>query len=158
MRTVYALLVLLIWLGLTGFTPFQVLLGGALSTALFAFLPTVPATRPRLLPLAKWPKLAANIFAFTWDFIKDLTLSNIAIAIDVWHPRPTYKPAIVEVPVSDLTPFEIYFIATRITLTPGTLSADVSADGRILYVHAMHPPEDATALRKPIEMLKDGLL
>lgn len=158
MRTFYICLIMLIWLGLTGFTLFQLLLGSLFASALFALLPSVPATRPRLLPFAKWPKLAANVFAFTWDFIKDLTLSNIDIATDVWHPRPTYKPAIVEVPVSDLTPFEIYFIATRITLTPGTLSADVSADGRILYVHAMHPPDDPTALRKPIDMLKDGLL
>ena len=41
-------------------------------------------------------------------------------------------------------------LAGTITLTPGTLSADLSRDGRSLLVHALHAP-DPDAVRDDIK-------
>ncbi len=44
----------------------------------------------------------------------------------------------------------ISLLAGTITMTPGTLTADVSADGRTLLVHALHAP-DPDAVRDEIK-------
>ncbi|MBI1291065.1 hypothetical protein GC173_07450 [bacterium] len=103
-------------------------------------------------------KFIRNLTLFLYDFVKDLVLSNIAVAKDVWAPRGAYRPLIVEVPTADLTPFETMVIANRITLTPGTLTADVADDHSFIVVHAMYDggPEQPAGLRRPIDMLKEG--
>ena len=45
--------------------------------------------------------------------------------------------------------FEITLLANLITLTPGTLSVDVSDDRSTLYIHAIHVP-DPDELREDI--------
>jgi multicomponent Na+:H+ antiporter subunit E len=52
-------------------------------------------------------------------------------------PAGRLRPAIVAVPLTLDRDAEIALLANLITLTPGTLSLDVSPDRRTLYVHAM---------------------
>ncbi|MGO8586911.1 Na+/H+ antiporter subunit E, partial [Rhizobium ruizarguesonis] len=47
------------------------------------------------------------------------------------------KPGIFAFPLTVTSDFEITLLANLITLTPGTLSFDVSTDRRTLYVHAL---------------------
>jgi len=47
------------------------------------------------------------------------------------------KPGIFAFPLTVDRDFEITLLANLITLTPGTLSVDVSDDRRTLYVHAL---------------------
>ena len=60
------------------------------------------------------------------------------------------RPGIVAVPLDARTDFEIMTLANLISLTPGTLSLDVSEDRRTLYVHAMFI-DDPDALRREIK-------
>jgi multicomponent Na+:H+ antiporter subunit E len=48
------------------------------------------------------------------------------------------KPGIIAVPLDAETDFEITLLANLITMTPGTLSLDLSDDRKTLYVHAMY--------------------
>ena len=48
------------------------------------------------------------------------------------------KPGIVKIPLDLETDVEITLLASLITLTPGTLSLDVSKDKKVLYVHSMY--------------------
>lgn len=48
------------------------------------------------------------------------------------------KPGIVKVPLDAKSDIEITLLANLISLTPGTLSLDVSNDRKVLYVHAMY--------------------
>ena len=59
------------------------------------------------------------------------------MAYDVITPHLYMRPGIVAVPLDAKTDQEITLLANLITLTPGTLSLDVSHDKRTLYVHAM---------------------
>lgn len=91
--------------------------------------------------------------SFVLYFIKELVVSSYRIAIDVLKHRPLMRPGIVGIPLDARTDFEITMLANLITLTPGTLSLDVSEDRQTLYIHAMYVinPDD---LR---EEIKSGL-
>jgi multicomponent Na+:H+ antiporter subunit E len=52
-------------------------------------------------------------------------------------PRLDLQPGIFAFPLTVTSDFEITLLANLITLTPGTLSVDVSEDRRFLYVHAV---------------------
>lgn len=53
-------------------------------------------------------------------------------------PHYNMSPGIVGYPLDVKTDLQITFLANCISLTPGTLSLDVSDDKKILYVHAMY--------------------
>lgn len=86
-------------------------------------------------------------------FVWDLAASCVQVAHDVLTPRHRSRPGVIGVPLDAATPLEITTVANLITLTPGTLTLDVSEDRRTLWVHAMFV-EDADALRRE---LKEGM-
>ena len=70
-------------------------------------------------------------------FLIELLLSNLRAFWDVITPGHISRPGIVGVPLSAESDMEILLVANLISLTPGTLSVDLSDDRRILYVHVM---------------------
>ncbi len=70
-------------------------------------------------------------------FVKELILSALKVAWLALQPRITIRPAIVAYPLTVTTDAQITLLANMITLTPGTLSVDVSADRKTLYIHAI---------------------
>ncbi|WP_372846264.1 Na+/H+ antiporter subunit E [Pontiella sp.] len=90
---------------------------------------------------------------FVLFFTKELVVSSWRVACDVVKPLPEMRPGVVGIPIDAETDLEITLLANVISLTPGTLSLDVSEDRKTLYIHAMYVvnPDD---LRKEI---KDGL-
>jgi len=71
------------------------------------------------------------VFVFTWECIK----SNLDVAYRVINPRLPINPGIVKVKTMLKTETGLTFLANFITLTPGTLSVDVDAEGGYLYIH-----------------------
>lgn len=86
-------------------------------------------------------------------FHYELIVSSFAVAMDVLTPKHRSRPAIIEVPLDVKTDTGILLVTNLISLTPGTLSLDVSEDRKTLLVHAMFA-DDPDALRKS---LKDGM-
>jgi multicomponent Na+:H+ antiporter subunit E len=74
---------------------------------------------------------------FALFFAREIVVSNLKVAAAVLAPEGRLRPAIVAVPLRLDRDAEIALLADLITLTPGTLSLDVSPDRRTLYVHAM---------------------
>ena len=70
-------------------------------------------------------------------FLYELILSTIRVAITVLSPNMNLKPGIFAYKLEVDRDFEITILANLITLTPGTLSVDVSDDKQYLYVHAI---------------------
>jgi multicomponent Na+:H+ antiporter subunit E len=83
-------------------------------------------------------------------FLWELVVANVLLARDVMRPLSRLRPAIVAVPLSLKDDKQILLLANLITLTPGTLSLDVSSDRKYLYVHAMRA-EDIAAFRRGIQ-------
>ena len=71
-------------------------------------------------------------------FVKELILSGYRVARDTLSPRMSFTPAIIALPLDLKHDAEITLLANLISLTPGTLSVDVSDDRTTLYVHAMN--------------------
>lgn len=94
----------------------------------------------------------ARIVQLIWLFLSELFLSAFRVARDTISPRMGFRPAIIAVPLDVDKDVDIMLLANLISLTPGTLSVDVSADRTTLYVHAMNVT-DPEALRREI---KDG--
>lgn len=74
-------------------------------------------------------------------FVGELVKSSINVSIIVLSPRRVLKPAIIAYPLTAKSDAEITLLANMITLTPGTLSIDVSDDRSTLYVHAIDAPD-----------------
>ena len=94
-----------------------------------------------------------RVLGFLLYFLLLLVQANLRVALEVLTPKSRVRPAIVAVPLDIRDEVAITTLANLITLTPGTLSLDVSTDRRVLYVHAMFVT-DVEAFRREI---KEGL-
>lgn len=98
-------------------------------------------------PVARPFGMVVYCLIVIWDIIK----SNIAVAMQIlFRGNDSLQPAWITVPLDLRKPEAITILAGSITLTPGTLSADLSADGTALLVHALHAP-DPDAVRDDIK-------
>ena len=70
-------------------------------------------------------------------FLKELVVSNLRVLWDVITPKHINRPGIIGVPLTAQTDLEIFIVASLISLTPGTLSVDLSEDRKTLFVHVM---------------------
>jgi multicomponent Na+:H+ antiporter subunit E len=65
------------------------------------------------------------------------------------------RPGVIAVPLDAKTDAEITLLANLITLTPGTLSLDLSPDRGVLYVHTMYIDQDD--VERARRQIKDNL-
>lgn len=91
-------------------------------------------------------KTASFLVFYLWELFK----SNMRVALDVIRPRMRSRPAFIALPVQGLSQSQITMLANLITMTPGTLSIDVSDDESTLYIHAMFV-DDPDAVRAGIQ-------
>lgn len=84
-------------------------------------------------------------------FLWDLMISSVQVARAALAPGDTVRPRFVTVPFkaarSDL---EIILVANYITLTPGTLTVDVSRDRRTLLIHSLLAGDSGDGLRADV--------
>jgi multicomponent Na+:H+ antiporter subunit E len=73
---------------------------------------------------------------FAARFIADMVTANLHVAAAVISPKLDVRPGIVAVP-TQLSGPRLVLLANYVTLTPGTISVDVSRDSSVLYVHAL---------------------
>ena len=90
---------------------------------------------------------ARRVISLFLLFVYELILSAWRVAVLVLSPRMDLKPGIFAYPLKVDRDFEIALLANLITLTPGTLSVDVSDDRRTLYVHAIDASDPEQARR-----------
>ena len=82
-------------------------------------------------------------------FLGELVLSAVRVARIVLRRDMDLHPGIFAYPLAVDRDFEIALLANMITLTPGTLSVDVSEDRKTLFVHAMDL-SDVESVRRDI--------
>lgn len=74
------------------------------------------------------------VFYFSWEVV----LANLQVAKLLLFRHDDITPAIVAVPLTVQKDSQILILSSMITLTPGTLSLDVSSDKKLLFVHVIH--------------------
>lgn len=92
-----------------------------------------------------------RIGKFFGYFILTILQSNLVMAKAVVSPLSNLKPAIVAIPLDIKHPAGITLLANWITLTPGTLSLEVSDDRNTLFVHTFDVGESAEMFRQQIK-------
>ncbi len=127
-----------VWVALTGVFEYQNLFFGFLLS--FAIMWVIGRSRGDDRYFTMTFKLVGFVFFFLYELLK----ANIQVAFDVITPRFYMTPGIVCVPLDAKTDIEITLLANLISLTPGTLSLDVSSDKRSLYVHSMYIKDKAS--------------
>jgi multicomponent Na+:H+ antiporter subunit E len=140
-----------IWmLMFASFDPYTLLAGLAVSFVLIAMLgPTQESRRFRVNPL--------RLVRFAAYFVKILVIANWQVARLVLDPAMPIRPRIIRYDVAGLSPAQVTTLANAITLTPGTLSVDLSPDDRALYVHCINAPDRAAAVAE-LDELKQRLM
>lgn len=106
----------------------------------------------RVLGRSKYFVKVHQALRFALFFLWELVLANLRVAYDVVTPTHHSRPGVIAIPLDAKTDLEITMLANLITLTPGTLSLDVSADRQFLYIHAMYiDNDDIDAVRRKIK-------
>lgn len=90
------------------------------------------------------PKIKKPLKAITYILIvlKDIVVANIEVALLVIGPMRNIKPGFVAVPLDLKETLPITMLASTVTMTPGTVSCDISSDKKWLYVHVLDMPEN----------------
>jgi multicomponent Na+:H+ antiporter subunit E len=93
--------------------------------------------------------LSFRLFVF---FVKELLVANFAVVRRVLAPRPQVRSGIIALPLDLKGELPITLLANMITLTPGTLSVEVSPDLSLLFVHILDIGDPQEEKRR----IKDG--
>ncbi|MDP8905824.1 MAG: Na+/H+ antiporter subunit E [Chloroflexota bacterium] len=125
------LLLALVWTTLTNdFSLSNLLLG-------FAFGFVVLFAAQRASGRSPYFTRILRVGGFVAFYLRELIMANARVAADVVTPRHRARPGVIAVPLDARSDAEITLLANLISMTPGSLSVDVSDDRRVLYVHAM---------------------
>lgn len=123
-----------------GTVVFGLILGTVIPILTAPYWPDRPALRKPF-------RMAEYILVVIWDIV----LANIEVAMIVLFKRNAeMRSNWVAIPLELRTPEAIAILAGTITLTPGTVSTDLSDEGHALLVHALHAP-DPDAVRDTIK-------
>lgn len=139
----HPLLSLVLWLGWlalnNSIAPAHILLGAMLGWVL-------PLTGLRLTD-GTWPRPHRFLVAarLAVRVLRDIVVSSAEVTRRVLGPESAIRPGFVRVPIDLRDEWAITTLAGIITLTPGTLTADVAEDRSYLLVHALHV-DDAAAI------------
>jgi multicomponent Na+:H+ antiporter subunit E len=123
----------LIWSAISGtFSGLNLLLGAGIGAVAVLLL------RRNLAPGRSLRRIR-SVTSLALLFLYELGASAIRVAIVVLTPdmKSVLRPAIIAFPLTIKSDAEITLLANLITLTPGTLSVDVSEDRTLLYVHVL---------------------
>ena len=140
----FNILLALAWTALTGrFSPTNLAIGFLLGYVVLRITQSAEKTPKYFIKM--WQIIDFTLF-FIWEVVK----ANLRVAYDVIAPRPRMTPAVIAIPLDAKTDAEITLLANLITLTPGTLSLDISDDRSVLYIHAMYV-KDVDTFRRQIK-------
>lgn len=96
---------------------------------------------------------SVRVVSLALVFLHELVHSAVRVGLMVLRPRLEVRPAFIAFPLSVKSDVEITLLANLVTLTPGTLSVDVSVDRKHLLIHAI----DVTDREEVIRSIRDGL-
>lgn len=78
-----------------------------------------------------------TLLRFTLRVLGDILMANLDVAKLILGPSSKLRPAFVEYPVELTHDFAIHLLASTISLTPGTVSSDISDDRKTLLIHGL---------------------
>ena len=138
---VTSVLLLVVWLMLNySYSPGQLLLGAALGIL-------IPLFTRRFFPEPVNLGRPGTIVRFLATVLWDIIVATVAVAHLALAPAAKLRPRFVRIPVDLEDDFALTALASTISLTPGTVSAEISPDRSHLLVHALDVADEAALAR-----------
>jgi multicomponent K+:H+ antiporter subunit E len=132
-----SLVLFLLWLLLAvSVSPGQLLLAAAFAIAIPHF--TRPIA-PRPFRLGRPGLMARLALVVLWDIV----VSNVEVAVRILGPESAIRPRFVWIPLDIRDPAGASTLAGIVTMTPGTVSCDITPGLDFLLVHAFDAPDEA---------------
>ena len=142
----HSLLLLVVWLVLNN----TVSLGHIVLGSFFGFMIPLVCS-PLRIPQPKMAK-PLKLFPYILIVIKDVIIANIEVAVLVMGSMKKIQPGFIAIPLELKESLPITMLASTVTMTPGTVSAELSQDRAYLYVHVLSMPKDESEI---IDYIKD---
>jgi multicomponent Na+:H+ antiporter subunit E len=79
-----------------------------------------------------------DFVAFALFYVKEVITANLYIAVDIMRPESAASPGFIELPLGPMSNMQILLLTNLVTMTPGTLSFDLSHDCKRLLIHVMY--------------------
>lgn len=134
---------LVVWLLLNhSVSPGHILLGTFLAL-------TIPMFSRRFFPEPVYIGRPLTIVRFVGVVLWDIIVASFTVARLTLGPTSRLRPRFVRIPVSFADDFALTALASTISLTPGTVSAEIAPDREHILIHALDV-EDEEALVKTI--------
>lgn len=95
-------------------------------------------------------------FEFIVYYMIKLIQANLFIAYDILTPKMHSKPAFIEVQIMLSTNLGILLFSNLISMTPGSLSIDISKDKKRMLVHVLYHSTDEL-MKKDFEEIQDKI-
>jgi multicomponent Na+:H+ antiporter subunit E len=122
----------ILWMALTTkFSGSSLLVGFIIGFLILAFC-------SRVFVKQAYAKKFWYILVFMVFILYELIESSLKVAMHVLKPTLSVRPGVIALPLDCETDLEITLLANLISLTPGTLTLDVSSDKKTLFVHTMY--------------------
>jgi len=100
---------------------------------------------PERPPVKAYGKAIAYLGLVAWDVV----VANLQVSrLILFRRTDALNVRWVSMPLELRSPEAITILAGTITMTPGTVSCDLSADGRSLLVHCLDAPDIDEAVRQ----------
>lgn len=130
-----ALALAVLWMLLSGHLEVLILAFGVLSIGFVVWL----SARMHIIDGESYPfGLIPRLSGFYWPWLlKEIVKSSIDVSRRVFGPAADVRPVVFDVPARLSSDLGRVIYANSITLTPGTVSLNVSDDA--IHVHALHP-------------------
>ena len=140
-----SLMLILVWIGLVNtFTLGNLILG----TVIGLIVPMITAPYWPNRPKMRRPfKVVEYVLVVLWDIV----VANVQVAMIILFKRePDIRSHWIPIPLELTSAEAITVLAGTITMTPGTVSATLSADGSAILVHCLHS-DDPDSIRDEIK-------
>ncbi|MDA9003947.1 Na+/H+ antiporter subunit E [bacterium] len=144
-RPLHSLTLFVVWLLLSGQVNSATL---TIATLLSLLIPRILTVFCDPIPMVKRPLAAAIYLA---KLLYDIVLSSGHVTINVLKPSHQLTPGFIRVPLLLEDEFVMALLASSVSLTPGTVSADVDEDKQYLYVHVLHLTDEEALVNTIIE-------
>lgn len=136
-------MLLIVWLLMAN----DVTVGGALLGGVFALV--LPKFTQPFWPDRPRMRFGRAFLGYLAIVLFDIVVANFQVArLILFRRNRDLRARWLVVPIRLTTPEAITMLAGTISLTPGTVSADVSADGRFLLVHALDVADEVAEIAR----------
>jgi multicomponent K+:H+ antiporter subunit E len=137
----FSLMLLLTWLLLqNSIAPGHIALGAVLAIVIPLLTARFSSAQQLYSPL--------TLLVFFGRLFEDILIANLNVAALVLSPTPTLRPGFVVLPLTLKNESAIAILANTISLTPGTVSADLSSDRSRLLIHCLNVEDEKTLLQQ----------